>query len=147
MDDLGAIEAYSDAFAVTVPRLVLTLTQVAVQMQMQDEQEQVVLWVDVRETPELRALHERLNAELAHHFAETSAPFDGPAYHFHATVALATMPAGAQQQMRAASATWRVDLSCVPSAVALFYCDDDRGTPGSYITYKVAPLGPSASTG
>jgi len=145
ISDLPAIEAYFDGFAATVPPLVLTLMHLDVQMQVQGQQEQVVLWADVCETPELRSLHQRLNAELAQHFADTAAPFDGPAYQFHATVALAALPVGAHRQILADYGTRRVDLSCVPRGLALFYYDDDQGAPGSYITYKVAPVQPRVS--
>src|SRR5437660_876017 len=43
--------------------------------------------VDVKETPALRALHNRLNRELPALFGDVSAEHDGADYHFHVTVA------------------------------------------------------------
>jgi 2'-5' RNA ligase len=94
---------------------------------------------EVQETPHLRALHERLNAELASQFMRTDALFDGAAYHFHATVALVEGAARYCHVLEDFRGR-RVDITYRPEQIAMFYYDDDVFTPGTYLTYKVLPL-------
>jgi hypothetical protein len=103
--------------------------------------EHIILWADVKETPDLWALHERLNVELSSQLADTTAPFDGPAYRFHATVAIAVHPCGTHQVMHQQYAALRIAYTFIATHLALFYYDDDSFAPASYITYKIARIG------
>jgi len=94
----------------------------------------------------LTAAHPRAGARI-HDRPAAAAPTAllSPEREGHATVALAALPVGAHRQILADYGTRRVDLSCVPRGLALFYYDDDQGAPGSYIIYKVAPVQPRVS--
>jgi 2'-5' RNA ligase len=128
--DLAAIEAYFDRFATTLAPVSITLTHLDVRhTPLGPLDEHVILWADVKETPDLRALHERLNVELSSQFADTAAPFDGPVYHFHATVSIAMHPYGTHQAMRQAYAATRIAYTFVATHLALFYYDDDSFAP------------------
>ena len=141
--DLAAIEAYFDRFATTLAPVSITLTQLDVRhTPLSPRDEHVILWADVKETPDLRAMHERLNVELSSQFGDTAASFDGPAYHFHATVSIAMHPYGTHQAMRQEYAATRIAYTFVATHLALFYYDDDSFAPASYITYKIARVGP-----
>jgi 2'-5' RNA ligase len=143
MRDLAPIEAYFDRLATTLTPVSITLTHLDVRhTPLSPTDEHVILWADVTETPDLRALHERLNVELSSQFGDTAAPFDGPAYHFHATMSIAIRPSGTHQAMRQEYAATRLACTFVATQLALFYYDDDSFAPASYLTYKIARLGP-----
>jgi 2'-5' RNA ligase len=140
--DLAAIEAYFDRFATTLAPISITLTQLDMRhVLLNPTDEHITLWADVKETPDLRAMHEHLNGELSSQFADTTAPFDGPAYRFHATVAMAVHPCGTHQVMYQQYAAVRIAYTFVATHLALFYYDDDSFAPASYITYKIARIG------
>ncbi len=75
-------DAYFDQLAKSIDPLTLTFPRIG------GPGDAPVLWLEVEETETLRQLHTRINQELAERFPETQAPFDGPAYHFHLTIAL-----------------------------------------------------------
>jgi 2'-5' RNA ligase len=142
--DLAAIEAYFDHFASTLAPVSLTLTYLDVRhMPLDLSEEQVILWADVQETPDLRVLHERLNSELVRQFGATGAPFDGPAYHFHATVSMGIHPSGTHQVMYQEYAGTCIAYAFVATHLALFYYEDDSFAPASYFTYRIVRVGPS----
>jgi 2'-5' RNA ligase len=93
------------------------------------------------ETTQLRDLHKRLDADLAQRFPDTKAPFDGPSYHFHATVTLGRWSRPVHEKItreyesRATSGRFRV------RELALFYYAADDLAPGTYTDYKVLPVG------
>ena len=140
MTDLPAIETFFDHFAHSIRRFDLTLTYVSGPVLPASAGDRGVLWLEVEENQHLRTLHDRLNADLAYQFTQTEAPFDGAAYHFHATVALVQQPASYRQVLQDYRGP-RVDLTYRPNQIALFYYDDATFGPGSYLTYKVLPLG------
>jgi 2'-5' RNA ligase len=51
-----------------------------------------ILWLNVEETDILRKIHNRVNQEFTTRFGDVQAPFDGPEYHFHMTVAIGNQP-------------------------------------------------------
>lgn len=141
VQDLDAVEAYFDDFAASIPPFDLTLTQLDVQVGAGPTGKSVVLWIDVRETPLLRGLHNRLNEELAQRFAHTAAPFDGTGYRFHATIALSAQSPDVYRRMARDYSRRRIDLTYTVRDIALFDYDDDAIAPGTYITYKILPIG------
>jgi 2'-5' RNA ligase len=100
-----------------------------------------VLWLEVEETDTLRQLHTRINQEVADRFPNTQAPFDGPAYHFHLTIALGGQPSSLYQSMAAALASRQIALRTTARHLVLFYYDEDQIALGSFLTYKILPLG------
>jgi 2'-5' RNA ligase len=107
--------------------------------------EQGVVVARVTENPRLRQLHSQLNAELEKEFCETNADFDGEAYEFHLTVAIA-LRANLLPQLQKDIATWKLDEVTICSRLAMFiYEESTRPDPlygaREYRTYKVLPLG------
>jgi len=97
--------------------------------------------LEVEETETLRNLHARLNQELAERFPHTQADFDGPEYHFHATVAKDEQPIEVYRAMAAELANREVALRTTARYLALLYKADDQAGPGHFVMYKVLPLG------
>lgn len=135
--DLAAVEAYFDQFARSIEPVVLTFPRIG------GPGNAPVLWLEVEETATLRDLHTRINREVAERFPITQAPFDGAAYHFHLTIALAgpSDSASPYQAMASELASREVALRATARHVNLFYYDDDQFSPGSFLTYKILPLG------
>lgn len=135
IDDLPAVESYFDELADRIDPFVITLPRIG------GPDEIPILWLEVEETAILRELHTRINRELAARLPHTQALFDGPAYHFHATVAAGGQSAQVYKALRAEFASCEVALQTLTRSLALFYYDDDQGTPGNFFVYKVLPLG------
>ena len=98
------------------------------------------LGLDVEETGTLRALHARINRELAALFEDPSAPHDGEGYRFHLTVEMGAIEGddpflGYYEGM----ADRDVDLRFTAQYIALAYAPGE-GVPGSFIIYRVLPL-------
>jgi 2'-5' RNA ligase len=140
VDDLAALETYFDGLARSLEPIPITLTGLELQVTAEDRDEVGVLWLAVAENPALRGLHDRINRELAGRFRDTRAPFDGPDYRFHATVALGEQPAAVYRALYDQVRDRDVHLSYTARRIALFYeAKGDR--PGRFITYKILPLG------
>lgn len=135
ISDLSALEAYFDQLAKSIDPLILSFPRIG------GPGNAPVLWLEVEETEMLRQLHTRINQELAERFSETQAPFDGPAYHFHLTIALGGASSSTYQSMVAELENRNVTFQAIARHLVLFYYDDDQGLPGSFLTYKILPLG------
>lgn len=132
---LPVVEAYVDQLARSIDPVALTFPRVG------GPADASVLWLEVEETPLLRSLHTRVTQEVAERFPRTQAPFDGPDYHFHLTIALGGAPASMYQAMIAELASRNVAFQAIARHLVLFYYDDDQISPGSFLTYKILPLG------
>jgi 2'-5' RNA ligase len=139
--DVAAVESYFDAFAAGIRPFDVRLEAVEVQPAAGPAGNLGVVWVKVRGSPTLRALHARLNAELAERFTDTAADFDGPAYQFHATVVMGGQPPDVYRQIAAALPPPALPRACRIREIMMCYFDDDSYAPGTFITYKILPLG------
>ena len=100
-----------------------------------------IVGLGVRETPTLRALHNRINRELQDLINDPSAPHDGDEYRFHLTIELGKIDrTNAFKQFYDALPEKRVALSFRAEYIALFFYADGPIETGSFICYKVLPL-------
>jgi 2'-5' RNA ligase len=98
--------------------------------------------VDIaEETETLRQLHTRINEELAEQFPDTQAPFDGLSYHFHLTVALGGASSLRYQSIITELESQNIAFQAIARHLVMCYYDDDQISPGSFLTYKILPLG------
>ncbi len=141
IDSLPETEAYLNRLAETIQPFEITLTHLELQTSPLDDGETGILWLNVQETPMLRDLHNRINRELSERFENTGAPFDGPDYHFHATVELGGQPSEVYRKIYAEYEHIEVNLSFTASEIAMFYYDDLGGKSGTFITYKILSVG------
>jgi 2'-5' RNA ligase len=102
-----------------------------------------VLGMNVVETPRLRGLHEQLNAELPGVVADPYADYDGPDYRFHLTIEIARDIPGVEVLRRAYAALPPLppDLGFTARELGIFYYPDEAFSPGSFVVYRVLPLG------
>jgi 2'-5' RNA ligase len=141
VSDVGAVEAYFDSFAASIRPFTVTLQAVEVHPAAGPAGDLGVVWVKVRESRTLRGLHTRLNAELAERFANTDADFDGSAYRFHATIIMGGQPSDIYRQIATTLRPPALPRTCRIREIMMCYFDDDSYAPGTYITYKILPLG------
>jgi 2'-5' RNA ligase len=141
VSSLAKLEAYFGQLAEIIEPFEITLTRLDLSIASFDNHELGILWLDVLETQTLRDLHNRINRELAEVFEHTEAAHDGAEYHFHATIELGGQPADVYRQIYAEYKDTEVNLKFIASKIAMFYYDDARAKPGSFITYKVLPVG------
>ena len=141
VSSLPELEAYFDRLAETIQPFEIMLTHLELQMSSLNDDEIGILWLNVQETPALRDLHNRINRELSERFENTEASFDGSDYHFHATVELGRQPAAVYRKIYAEYEHIEVDLSFTAREIAMFYYADWSGESGTFITYKILPVG------
>jgi 2'-5' RNA ligase len=139
--DIAALEGYMAELAhdiqpheISLTRLQLVETNVA-------GNPTGILWLEVNETPLLRSLHDRLNRELAERYGNTPAPFDGPDYHFHITVAIGGQPLEVFRDIYRKFQDTPATLPSHVQELALFAYDKRNGEAWDWMTYKVLPLG------
>ena len=142
--DVAAVEAYFDGFAASIQPFTVTLQAVEVHPAAGPSGDMGVVWIKARDNPTLRGLHMRLNAELAERFANTQADFDGPNYQFHATVVAGGQPPDVYRQIAGALRPPVLPRTCRIREIMMCYFDDDSYAVGTYITYKILPLGREA---
>jgi 2'-5' RNA ligase len=147
ISSLPKLEAYFDRLAETIQPFEIILTRLELKVLPFNDDELGILWLDVQESRILRDLHDRLNRELSERFENTETAFDGSDYHFHATVELGGQPAEVYRRIYAEYKDIEVNLRFTASEIATFYSDDSSGRPGSFITYKVLPVGKGENGG
>lgn len=130
--DLGTLERYMVALASDVPPLPIELTGFFVW--------EMVFGLDVKETPALRALHDRLNRELPALFGDVSALHDGDGYHFHLTVATGGASAETYRSIYAENSSSPLVATFTAQEVALFVYNERQTGERDYMTHTVLPL-------
>lgn len=101
-----------------------------------------IVGFEVHETPTLRSLHNQINRELKEFVQDPSAPHDGDEYRFHITIELGDVGiVNSYKQFYDSLPEKQVDLSFIANYIALFYYPHEPIEPGSFICYKVLPLG------
>lgn len=141
IEDLPRLEAYMDQFVQTIHPFDMKCTELQLVPTTFGGMETAILWLDVQETESLRQLHDRLNRELAQHFENTQAAFDGAAYHFHMTVMMGGQPIEVYRRMFDGISERAVNLTFTASTLAMFVYDDPLSLSGEYMTYKILPIG------
>jgi 2'-5' RNA ligase len=140
-DDLPAVEAYFDTFAAGIQPFEIAFDAVEVQHTAGPNRDTGIVWLAARETPTLRDLHNRLNAELAARFAHSQADFDGPDFRFHATIAMGGQPSHIYRAIAAAYSRPDLGMICRVTQILMGVAYDDTDPPGPFISYKILSLG------
>jgi 2'-5' RNA ligase len=141
VSDVAALETYFDSFAASIRPFEVTLRAIEIHPSAGPTGDLGVVWIKVSDSPTLRGLHTRLNAELAERFANTQADFDGPAYQFHATIAAGGHPPDVYRQIAGTLRPPALPRTCRIREIMMCYFNDDSYAPGTYSTYKILPLG------
>ncbi len=137
-EDMPRLEAWFDSLAARITPLDVTLNSVYYSTW----EGYGILGLEVVETPVLRNLHDQINRELVGVVANPSAPHDGHEYRFHLTVELG--PIGQANPFKAfydSLTDKTVNLTFRACHLALFIYSDRPIRSGSFILYRVMPLG------
>jgi len=140
LDDLAN---YMQEFAASISEMNLTLDGYQVwDWPNAENPTSGILTIKTQETPELRALHTRLNQELTARFGNCSAPFDGDTYSFHLSIiGGGAMPSQYQTILRNLGSK-SLSAQCQIDQLAMFVYDDPNSNgEWVYTTYKIMPLG------
>jgi len=136
-EDLDVLEEWFESFSIRVAPFLIELDHIYYEQW----DNYAIVGLDVRETPTLRFLHNRINNELKDVVHDSSAPHDGDEYHFHLTVEFGEVGAtNPFKQFYELLPEKQVDLSFLATSIALFLYADGPIEPGSFICYKVLPL-------
>jgi hypothetical protein len=134
-ESMKRLEAYFDSFAESVVPFRIELDKIYYTQW----GEYSILGLNVKETPILRGLHDRLNQELTAVVLDPTAPHDGEDYRFHMTIEMGVPVGGDPYRAYFDRLTdKRVDLSFLAEEIALFCSTDEDNL--SYFNYKVLPL-------
>jgi hypothetical protein len=140
---MSRLEAWFDSFAARTTPFDVTLNSVYYStFTIPPWEGYGILGFEVVETPVLRNLHAQINRELVGVVANPSAAHDGDEYRFHLTVELG--PIGQTNQFKAFYDNLTdktVNLTFRAYHLALFIYADGPIRSGSFILYRVMPLG------
>lgn len=101
-----------------------------------------ILGLNVVETPTLRALHNQLNTELPAIVKDASAPHDGSGYHFHLTIEMGKISqSNPYQEFFETLPNPGIQFTFTARQIAMFFYPDGGESTGSFVTYRVQPLG------
>jgi len=89
----------------------------------------------------LRSLHNRLHQELTARFGDVTAPFDGPDYHFHMTVAIGGQPIETYRNIYNEFEGRLKDSRFIARDLGMFVYDEVDESNSGYIIYKMMSLG------
>ena len=142
--DLQAVERYFDTFAASIQPFEIAFDTLEIQPATGANHDTGIVWLAARESPTLRDLHNRLNAELGARFAHSQAEFDGPAFRFHATVAMGGQPPDVYQEIAAAHSRHDLGLICQVTQIVMGVAHDNQDPPGPFVSYKILSLGGTA---
>ena len=96
-----------------------------------------ILWLDVEESELLRETHDRVNRELTLRIGDVSAPFDGPDYHFHMTVAMGGQPIEIYRRIYNEFDGRLKDVQFTVRELGMFVYDEKEEVNSGYILYKI----------
>ncbi len=133
--NLSEVEAFFDGFAASLEPTDLTLPS----LEFWHIDGVVIAYLDVLEDAVLRPIHNRLNLELEAQFGSVPAPFDGEAYHFHATAVIDHANDATLEAMESRAGE-RFDIRTTVSSLGLFIFTDGDFALGSYVSYKTLAL-------
>ncbi len=140
--DLAGLEGYFDHLAARTSPIEIAFTRLELETAFVDDAERGILWLAVQENRTLRDLHRRINTELAERFEHTQAPYDGPSFRFHATLAVGGPSMEVCRRIYAEYKDIRVNLQYMAREITLGYSHSDAVE--DFITYKTLPLGGKA---
>lgn len=140
VDNIVEIEKYFDLFAKQMKSFEVTISKIDLCLMRSKNINTQILWYDVKESTELRELHDKLNRELSDKFSVEKQGYDGDTFKFHSTIAFDTNKEDLFIDSFDILKQKKISFSFKVKKIALFYCPDDEPNPGNFITYKIQNL-------
>jgi len=140
IDGLTAAEAFFDRFAASLRAVKVSFQKLACWPSEIFGYPSGVLAFQAEKSPQLAALHTRLNKELEASFGPCPAAFDGDAYTFHMTLSIGGGGWEAYQRAYERFKGGFEGAEAVFDRLALLYYHGEPILPGSYFCYKQAKI-------
>jgi len=140
VDNIVEIEEYFDSFVKLMNPFEVIMPKIDLCLMRNKEANTQILWYDVKESTELRELHDKLNRELSDKFSVEKQGYDGDTFKFHSTIAFDTNKEDLFIDSFDILKQKKISFSFKVKKIALFYCPDDEAKPGNFITYKIQSL-------
>ena len=102
-----------------------------------DEKDFGVIWMNIKESKELRELHNTIYKYVSEHSWDTD---NNDKYQFHSTIALGEKPASVYKEIFKSISNKEINHNCIVNEIALFCTPDSENKMGTYITYKILNL-------
>ena len=139
--DIADFETYMDELVRGLRPFPVHLTNLRVMPAMVDGRDSALLWMEVKETPVLRQLHDRINEDFAARFARPRADFGGHPYQFHLTLMFGGQPLSVYQRIYEEYAGRLSEMYCMAGELAMLVYDGQNHPNPDQMTYKVLPFG------
>jgi len=137
-ENIDALERFFDSFAASIQPFEIALDG----FYAETWSGYGILGLNVVETSELRALHNRLNAELPGVVKDASAAHDGAEYHFHLTIEMGKVNgANPFQSLYDEIPEKHRKLKFTARELAMFFYPQRSEFDTTFINYRVHPLG------
>lgn len=138
--DISDVEHYFDEFAKKIKPFRIELQRVELRMMKNDIHTNQILWFEVKESQDLRNLHDRLNLELAELYGIEKQGFDGDSWKFHSTIAYGFNQEEIFQKYYESIKHMGERLFFNVEKIAMFYSPDEELIADNFITYKILSL-------
>ena len=140
---MDVLETWFDSLAARIDPFEIHLDQVYYS----EWNDYAILGFKVVETPLLRNLHNQINQELAAIVTDSTAPHDGDEYRFHLTVEMGKIGMiNPYKTLYDSLSDKKIDFTFRATQLAMFYYADGPIQNGSFILYRLMPMGISKET-
>jgi 2'-5' RNA ligase len=131
------VEEYFNNIAESIKPFEVLVTDIDLKIYGDEEEGFAVLLMDIKESKELRGLHNTIYKYITEHSWDTD---NNDKYHFHSTIALGEQPARVYKELFKGISDKEINHSFIVNKIALFCTTDSENKMGTYITYKILDL-------
>jgi len=135
--NIEEVEKYFDYVAENLKPFEVLVTDTDLKIFGDEEKGFGVIWMDIKESKELRELHNEIYKYITEHSWDTD---NNDKYHFHSTIALGNQPASVYKHIFKNIYDKKINHDCIVNEIALFCTTDSENKMGTYITYKILNL-------
>lgn len=135
--NLEEVEKYFDYLAESIKPFKVLVKDIELKIFGDTEEGFPVLWMAIKESKELRELHNEIYKYIAEHSWNTD---NNEKYHFHSTIALGEQSASVYKQIFKSIPDKQINHNFIVNEIALFCTTDIESKMGTYITYKILNL-------
>lgn len=135
--DLEEVEEYFDYLTKNLKPFEVLVKDIELKIFGDSEDGFPVLWMNIKESEELRGLHNKIYKYITEHSWDTD---NSKKYQFHSTIALGEKPASVYKEIFKSIPSKEINHNCIVNQIALFCTTDSESRMGTYITYKILDL-------
>jgi 2'-5' RNA ligase len=135
--NIEEVEKYFDNVTESIKPFEVLVSDIDLKIYGDEEEGFGVLWMDIKESEELRELHNKIYRYISEHSWDTD---NNEKYHFHSTIALGERPASVYKEIFNCISDKKINHNFIVNEMALFCTTDSENKMGTYITYKILNL-------